>query len=197
MPNFNSLDDCSFDTLDNPGSFDFGWVRPPKSYPQELIDRKRGILSEICSGLSVLSEDICITETWPYVFIRATVDAGLRGWRKGVTLSIDARPKSDKVFVCGRKSYERERHLHGGYIVIDGNCIVTVDYDGSSLKYPVSSFLLGTFIPCGHYPHRAMPMTDAVELCKTYRAGTCVGDMYTMRKMLKSCKARWEAGFGG
>lgn len=161
------------------------WYPAPKSYDILLIVSKLSVLSAwtTTQGLYTLSEAVHVDETrYPYVFIRRTV-GGIKGFMRGVTLEISSRPKDDRVWVVGTPAHDDN---NGDMVIGNGSITVNGGFHGA-MRYPADSRLDGTFIRSEYYPYIAMPMADAVRLCKTYKPGTRIDSMSLYRKMLALC----------
>ena len=175
------------------------WTPPPKSYSQDLINEKREVLAAFCRDrdLRVLSEEIKFDASrYPYVTINTRVDAWVKGFKSGVILNINIRADDNKIYVSGKPqsvSWEDERNS----IYIGDSFIISVDFCGNSIKYPVSGHLSGAYIKHGGIiPWRGLPMEDAVLLCGAYKKYIQVRSMNALNAMLKSAKAMQNSTFG-
>ena len=182
------------------GSFGFGgvsgiWHSSPKSYDIGFVETQRRVLSDLCSKaeLPVLSESIHINARQsPYVFVR-TVIGDLPGFKRGVTLQIGINPKDSRVWVLDTPRWTHT-FSYGDIVIGDGG-IMVVDFTGDGRRYPADERLAGTFIEFEHYPYTAMPMEDAVLLCKAFKVGTVIrnGDFKKRLRMAKEL-CGWRFG---
>ena len=184
--------------------FAFNSIYPrPAIYSSDLLDRKRAILTVFCNerGLDILSEDMRIASSRVHdVMLRTTV-GGIPNRKRGITLYVSLHGKDDRVYIEGRKVYvgDTESDLE----ICGRNRIVrTLNYfepDPKGIRYPVNECLSGSYIHgISGYVGQAMPMDDAVRLCRLYAKGTKLR-YYEVRRMLRAVQTRQdgECVFGG
>ena len=208
MPDFDALDaqmaarsvDLStpsmFDDLTSQfGTFGIPMIpSQPRDYSYALLETKLAHLSRFArvSGLTILAETVRYNSSvYPPVTLRVTV-GGIPTFKRGVILYTSARGKDDKIFVDGEQirthGYARET------FIIRDHSIVYINCAGDARRYAVDKRLECAFILSGHYPYGAMPMADAVILCKAYKYGTVIPSK-DYRRMLRTAKEIVGGGF--